>query len=229
MRKTTTESLISVDTRPDDDEPRIMRWLPTLMITLGLLAVAASIWMNRSQSETTQRAEDAQSALDNTAAQAVSLADQITAECIAGRLAGPVCTHAAEVSADPVPGPAGAPGPPGLDGAPGRPGPPGPLGPPGPTGDPGPPGADSTVPGPAGSPGDTGPAGPPGDDSTVPGPSGPPGPPGPPGAPPRGYTQSYSDGSIYTCERSGGTDASPTYACTQTTPPDDDSGDGLIN
>lgn len=50
---------------------------------------------------------------DATAAQAQSLAEQIKAACRDGSLAGPICTQAAQVAAEPIPGPQGPRGEPG--------------------------------------------------------------------------------------------------------------------
>lgn len=198
--------------RTDDDEPRTTRWLPLVIVGLGLLAVAAAILMTRNSADVSQRADETQVALTNTAAQASSLADQIGAECRAGRLTGAVCDQAATVLADPVPGPRGPQGLPGQDGADSIV--PGPQGPQGLAGEDG---ADSTIPGPEG---------PAGADSDVPGPEGPMGPAGPqgaPGSPATSYTQSYPDGSVFTCTRTAeGPDTSPTYACSMTTPPTPD-------
>lgn len=44
---------------------------------------------------------------DATAAQAASLAEQIKMECGAGDLTGPICQHAEQVAAEPIPGPVG--------------------------------------------------------------------------------------------------------------------------
>lgn len=199
----------------DDEEPRVTRWLPLLIVGLGLLAVAFAILMSRNSAETSERADQTQTALNNTAAQASSLADQIGAECAAGRLHGAVCEQAATVAAAPVPGPEGPRGPVGPQGVPGAdstvPGPQGPQGVPGLDGQDG---EDSDVPGPQG---------PPGEDSDVPGPQGPQGEPGQqgaPGSPATSYTQTYPDGSVFTCTRTPeGPDTSPTYACSMTTPP----------
>lgn len=49
--------------------------------------------------------QDAEDQRDQAAGQVVSLAQQIQAECRAGRLRGPICENAARAKNDPVPGP----------------------------------------------------------------------------------------------------------------------------
>lgn len=125
----------------------------------------------------------------------------------------------------------------------------GPQGNPGPTGAPGPTGPTGET----GQKGDTGEAGPDGvgiarvdtegcnvvvtlDDDSVytvgpfcgpqgeAGPAGPQGPPGAPGAPLAGYSETYPDGSVKTCTRDGGGEATPNYRCETTgtvDPPED--------
>lgn len=204
------------------DESRFTRWFPYIIIALGLIAIAAAILLTNRVREDSDRADNAETALSGTAAQAMSLADQITTECEAGRLAGPVCQEAADVAADPIPGPPGPGGPPGADSTV-----------PGPRGPAGMDGADSTVPGPQGPQGLPGTDGADGADSTVPGPRGPEGPPGPQGergpagadgSPAVSYTQNNADGSTQRCDRSGGTDTDPTYDCVYVVPPPDDQG-----
>lgn len=172
-----------------DQEPesRLTRWLPWILLALLVLAVPVAVLLH-------QRVSSSEQDLSNTAAQAKSLADQIRAECNAGRLTGPVCQTAAEVSADPVPGPRGAPGPAGERGGIGPSGPPGPVGPPGPPG--------------MGEPGPRGP-------------TGEPGPAGQDGSPATSFSITGPDGSVQECTRSGGPDTSPTYECSYSMPPSD--------
>jgi hypothetical protein len=125
-----------------------------------------------------------------------------------------------------VPGPAGGPGPQGLPGIAGLLGLPG-L--PGAAGTPGTPGLDGTgtqgtagtpgkagVDGTNGAPGTAGPAGPQGDPGTAgtPGAPGAPGTPGTNGSPATSFTFTDGKGTTQTCNRTGGTDTAPTYACT---------------
>lgn len=135
--------------------------------------------------------------------QALSLSQQILAECDAGRLSGQICADARGIVADPVPGAPGADGPPGVPGPPGQPGADSTV--PGP---PGAPGADSTVPGPAGAPGAPGASGANGMDGRD-------GAPGAPGEPPAGFTFVDSDGVQQTCTRDPASpDDAATYTCT---------------
>ena len=106
---------------------------------------------------------------------------------------------------------------------------PGPSGPVGPSGTPGKAGADGK-PGESGEPGETGAQGENGQDGAQ-GPAGETGPQGPPGqagadgtngrdgsdgSPPGSWSWTDRYGDTYTCSRSGGSDGSPTYSCTQT-------------
>lgn len=80
--------------------------LAALLVVLGAL--------DRDQAQqAAATAQDTQTALDDTAAQATSLAEQIRGECEAARLTGPICEQAADVAEDPVPGRNGTAG---LDG-----------------------------------------------------------------------------------------------------------------
>lgn len=220
--------------RDDDGEGRFVRWIPWIIVGLLVLAIPVAVMLNQRVGEDSDRVEQEttradQNAVDlsNTAGQAKSLADQIRAECDAGRLSGAVCQTAAQVQADPVPGPRGAPGPAGSPGAQGIPGESivGPQGPPGPPGRDGEPGG----PGPPGEPGRDGSDGAPGSNGSAgePGPAGPQGEPGPAGPagkdgnPATSYTVNGADGSVQQCTRSGGSDATPIYDCTYTTPPPD--------
>jgi len=207
-----------------------MRWFPWIIVALLAIALPVAILLNQRVGADRERADQTTVDLNNTAAQAQGLADQIRAECDAGRLAGPICVQAADVQADPVPGPRGVPGEPGVPGRPGDPGesiqgPAGPRGEPGEAGRPGSPGA----PGSPGSPGEPGADGADGD--SIQGPAGPkgdtgdPGQPGADGSPATGFTINGADGSVMQCDRSGGSDTTPIYDCAYTTPPPDN---GLI-
>lgn len=218
----------------DDGEGRFTRWFPWIIVALLLLALPVAIMLNQQVGADRDRADETVIDLNNTANQAKGLADQIKAECDVGNLAGPICQTASVVQADPVPGPRGQPGPagqpgptgpagaaivgpvgsPGPRGEPGESvtGPPGPPGPAGPTGQDGSEGSDGVgEPGPAGPAGEPGPAGPAGQDGTD----------GQDGSPATSMTISGADGSVQSCTRSGGTDTSPIYDCTYTTPPPD--------
>lgn len=200
-------------TRNEDCESRFWRWLPWIFVVLLLIALPVGIWMTARAGEDRARADQTQVALDSTAAQASSLADQIKAECDAGRLAGPVCQQAAEVQQTPVPVPAPIQGERGADGA---------RGPMGPQGRPGqdPPcltepaecrGADGTD-GTDGQDGTDGADGKDGQDGTD-------GAPGRDGSPAQTFVVNGADGSVMNCVRSGGEDTAPIYDCTYTTPP----------
>lgn len=199
-----------------DDRPA-SRWWVWLLALVGVAAVVAGVFLTRGAGQVEEQAETATVQRDAAAEQAQNLAERVVTACTSGGEAARqlqqvgVCQQAAEVRADPIPGPRGP------AGAPGEPGPPG-ESIPGPTGPPGPPG--ESIPGP------TGPPGPPGDDGDSvtgpPGPAGPQGEPGPAGpqgepgedaAPPAAYRMTL-EGKDYLCTREGGTDASPTYSCT---------------
>lgn len=206
---------------PDDDaEPRITKWLPTIIIAIGLLAVAASIVFTRI---TNDRQYNTETQLSNTAQQASNLADQIKAECTAGRLTGPVCDKATQVAAEPVPGEPGLPGVPGTPGQPGRPGAPGTTGPSGAPGQPGasPPCLDEPAQcrgtdGRNGTDGQNGTDGANGQD----GKNGSDGRDGRDGTPAIRMTKYYPDGAIETCDRKPESpDTAPEYDCQVTTPP----------
>lgn len=211
MTKSPTTSLPAVPAMhpDDDDESRFMQWLPWIIIVLLLIAVPIGIWLSTRVGDETKRADQTQQVLDNTAAQARTLAQQIADECAAGRLHGPVCQTADEVRTDPVviEGPAGTPGAAGQMG---------PRGLTGPTGPPGPPPPCMTEPSQCqGQDGVDGADGKDGQD----GKDGADGAPGRDGSPAVRMTKTYADGSVETCDRSGGPDTAPEYACTQTTPP----------
>lgn len=183
--------------------PRLIWALIVAVVVVGVATVVGSWWFSRSAATTEQE-------LSATATQAQSLAEQIRGECDAGRLSGPVCGTAAQVVADPIPGPQGA------------------AGEQGPVGPPGPPGADGT-PGPAGPAGEDGMDGADGRDGA----DGAPGPAGRDGSPAAGWTATFPDGSTQTCTRSGGPDTAPTYRCAPVQPPPDEDpppteGDGLL-
>lgn len=142
---------------------------------------------------------------DVTAAQGLTLAEQVKAVCSAGPSPGSgwgqACRTADQVVATPIPGPpgprgapgvpgnAGAPGVPGVSGVPGSTGPIGPTGPTGPPGIPGVPGTD--------------------------GKSGADGKPGRPGEPPAGWIATNADGSTTICARAPNfTPIAPHYVCT---------------
>lgn len=200
-------------------EPGLMAWSPYVIIALGLVAIAVSILLSNQIGADRTRNQQTEQALGNTAAQAVSLADQIAAECAAHRLTGPVCQQAAEVQATPIPGPAGAPGSPGQPGVMGPRGLPGAIGPegkPGPPGATGPPG--ESIQGPPGEsvqgqPGANGADGRPGQNGAN-------GRDGVDGSPAQGYTAHHADGSVEHCTRRGDSPpTAPVYDCVYTTPP----------
>lgn len=222
---------------------RIRRYWPVLVgvaLVIAALLLVFSLRDRQQEVQTVTGQKDvAVAQRDATAGQAQSLADQITTACAdpsaRAELPSTLCTRAAQVRQDPIPGVPGAPGAPGdpgpqgaqgipgEPGAPGTPGSPGLPGMPGPQGEPGVPGAPG-APGSPGSPGaegprgDTGPEGPPGDT----GPEGPPGDTGPAGAdgtPAESYTMTFPGGSTQTCTRSGGPDSAPTYSCTDRVSP----------
>lgn len=193
---------VAATTHRRDWDPRLLVGLAVGVVALAVGAlVGATLLRGEAVSVTEQR--------DATAEQATTLAQQIRSECDAGRLAGPVCGTAAQVVAEPIPGPQGATG---DRGPVGPAGPQGPAGAPGATGPPGMPGEVGPR-GPAGDPGLTGPQGEQGD----PGPSGPQGPPGTAGAdgkPPSGWTYTDVFGVAHTCTRDEGSpDSDPTYHC----------------
>lgn len=211
-------------------EPGLMSWFPYVVIALGLVAIAVAILLSNQISADRTQSEQTEQALGSTAAQAQSLADQIAAECIAGRLAGPVCQEAADVQAEPIVGPAGTPGeigPIGPIGARGPVGPIGPMGPGGPPGGPGPPGEalqgppGESVQGPPGVDGANGADGTNGTDGTN-GQDGTNGRDGVDGSPAQSYTQNNADGSVEQCTRRGDSPpTAPVYDCVYTTPPDE--------
>lgn len=207
MTKTRTPNPLRAvdDTDVEERESRVSRYQVPVILGLGLAAIVVAILMLRSTNDTTTRAETAEVALTNTAQQATNLADQIGEECAAGRLLGPICQSAAQVAAAPIPGPIGPRGPIGATGATG------------PSGTPGTPGKDSTTPGPAGPAGVDGKDGKDGMDGRT----GDTGPAGPPGSPVTTYTENRADGSVKTCNRTGGEDIAPIYDCVVTTPPMD--------
>jgi len=185
------------DTPPEGrertDRGRALLLLVALLIGIGVWALAT-------------RGSAVEDERDEAGAQALSLSQQILAECDTGQLQGRICDDARGVIADPVPPVPGAPGPPGP---PGRPGADSTV--PGPPGAPGAPGADSTVPGPAGMPGTPGVPGTDGADG-APGQDGTPGAVGPP---PAGFTFVDGDGDQQTCTRDPGSpDDAATYTCT---------------
>lgn len=176
------------DTPPEGrervDRGRVLLLLVALLIGIGVWALAT-------------RGTAVEEERDEAGAQALSLSQQILAECDTGQLQGRICDDARGVIADPVPPAPGVPGPPGPPGRPGAdstvPGPPGA------------PGADSTVPGPPGTPGADG----------VPGMNGQDGAPGQDGEPPAGFTFVDGDGVQQTCTRDPGSpDDAATYTCT---------------
>jgi hypothetical protein len=217
----------------NDRDAWFSRWLPWIIVGLLLAIIPIGIWLNQRVGEDQQQADQTTVDLTNTADQARSLAEQIRTECDAGRLSGPICQEAVEVSDDPVPGPRGTPGEPGERGLPGAQGArgeagesiQGPQGPVGPRGEPGAPGpqGEAGPAGPAGSPGAEGPSGRDGVDGQD-GQDGAPGADGAPGrdgSPATGFTVNGADGSVMACTRSGGEDTAPVYDCTYTTPPAD--------
>lgn len=157
--------------------------------------------------------DTAKSETQATAAQAQDLAAQIQAACKNQSLAGPVCERAAQVAAQPIPGPVGPQGDTGPQGPAGPVGPQGPTGAPGPDGPAGPAGAAGIngADGAGGSPGQNGQPG-------EPGPQGPVGPTGHDGSPAASYTLTFPDGSTQTCTRSGGPDTAPEYLCAAPVP-----------
>lgn len=166
------------------------RLIPILVGLTIILAAVLLFWDGRnSESER----DTAVGQRDATAAQAVTLADQVIADCNVDQLADTsTCLAARELRAEPIPGPPGPQGDPGQPGAPGIAGPPGVgiPGQPGPPGEMGVPGQDGMVgaagaagaAGPAGERGPAGAAGPAGPQGE-PGPTGPAGPQGNAGAP----------------------------------------------
>lgn len=200
---------------PDLPAKKTMTWVA---LVLGVLAL---VWAGYLQVQNHKKAETAtQSA---TAGQ--DLATQVQAACAQGgdvaRKLGPICQKAADVKANPAPGPTGDVGPQGPQGDQGPPGVPGVQGPKGDTGVSGAagetgvsgPGGDTGATGPTG---DTGSQGPKGDTGAQgdQGDQGPAGTRGSDGAPPAGWT--WTDpvtGITYSCTRSNTDDAAPTYNC----------------
>lgn len=145
--------------------------------------------------------------LEQTAAQASTLAAQVKAECDVGALTGPICAEAAQVESQPIPGPEGPRGPAGPAGPRGSPGDPGLTGPTGEQGTAGTPGISGS-PGLDGSNGGEGPEGP----------EGPEGVPGRDGSPAESYSMQFSDGSTQVCVRDPDSpDRSPSYLCEERT------------
>lgn len=187
------------------EEPRVVRWFPWIIITLGLFAVAAAMLLTRQVGE-------AETERVTATATALSLADQINAECAAGRLAGAICTQAEQVP-DVVTPPAAAailvpvPGEDGIDGVT-----PPCLFEPGQcrgqdgvsvTGVPGTPGRD-------GADGKDGINGTDGSNGTS-------------GSPAQTVVESNTDGSSRTCEREPGSpNTAPTYTCVSSPAPTTD-------
>lgn len=191
---------------PDPTERPTSRFLPAVIVALGLLAVAGAMLLTRSAGKSDDRAEAAQ-------AETVSLAEQVAGECGTGRLTGPVCQRATQVITT-TPGPPGSPGDPGAPGVPGTRGPVGPAGPAGVTGQQGVAGVagQTGAVGATGAAGPVGPAGPAGQ----PGQDGQQGQPGQDGQPPAGWTVDNGDGTTSTCTRNGTT---TTYSCAADGPP----------
>lgn len=198
-----------------------LRAVPRTVLALaavGLLAAVTLVVLSLIDRQDAVTADanraQTQTALDETAAQAKSLAEQIRDECAAGRLTGPVCVEAADVAATPVPTPVrpvdGRDGVNGRDGVDGQTppclstaeqckGPPGAAGQAGADGQPGQNGADGR-----------------------PGADGQPGAPGPTGPPPAGFTIVEDTGTTKRCTRDPGSpDAAATYTCTAAGPPPD--------
>lgn len=192
---------------------RVTPWPVLVLAGVGLLAALTLIVLSlidRQDATTANETRDqTQTALDQTAAQAKSLAEQIRDECAAGRLQGPVCAAADDVAEAPVPTPA----PPvagrdGRDGTDGRNGTDG-ITPPclatpeqcqGRDGTDGRDGAD-------GRDGTDGQDGQDGQDGAG----------GPPGPPPAGFSIVEDDGTTKRCARDPGSpDAAATYTCTTT-------------
>jgi hypothetical protein len=211
------------------DERPLPLWLIVAICALAVAAVVAGGFLTLRTGDVEDRAEQlpvVEQQRDAAANQAQRAADPVLELCAQGddvaqalRERG-ACDLAEQVRAEPVPGPTGPAGERGMQG------PAGPQGAPGPQG---PPGSDSTVPGPQGPTGPAGPAGANGADGAAgqdgrrgpagptgpPGPQGDPGPQGEPGGgspPPAAYRMTL-EGVDYLCTREGGSDASPTYAC----------------
>ena len=213
---------------------RIMLLVVAAGAVLVLVISVFAAQMNQQSAEDQTAAVEGQR--DATAAQAQDFAAKIQAACAAGELSGPVCAQAAQVAAEPIPGPAGpqgnpgAQGPTGPSGSPGEVGPSGLAGPPGPAGPTGEPGRDGVPgepgedgadgapgepgpPGPRGEPGPAGPQGPAGQ-AGADGAPGEPGPPGPRGEPPESFTLELPKGPTWTCDLDpGSSDTAPTYTC----------------
>lgn len=211
---------------PADDDRDRGRWWLWVAVVAVVVAIGGVLWI--ATTATTAQTELATTTGQRDAAvvQSVSLAEQVRQACASGALApsDSLCARAAQVQAQPIPGPAGPAGAPGSSGAPGPSGPPGPPGPSGIPGPPGEPGADGQPPpclaeagqcvGPQGSTGSPGPAGPQGEPGPA-GPQGEPGAPGAPGSPPASFTFIDADGRAQTCTRDPGSpDTAATYTCT---------------
>jgi collagen triple helix repeat protein len=176
------------------------RWAVVVMMVLGTLATVNQLGSERSEGQVTitQLATER----DATAAQGLSLAEQVRQACGSGGQTtsqlGTACQSAERVVRDPIPGPTGRPGPTGAVGPPGTSGLPGTVGPPGATGPPGANGAD----GKNGKDGVDGANGKDGKDGKA-------------GEPPAGWVVTNTDGSSTTCVRGEGFDsAAPRYTCT---------------
>ncbi len=105
-----TRALAAVpDTALDDATPaerardRRQRVIGVVLLVLVVAALAGVLALTTRGTASEERAAVAEVQLDETAAVAVSLAEQISAECDAGRLAGAVCAQADDVVADPIP------------------------------------------------------------------------------------------------------------------------------
>jgi hypothetical protein len=174
---------------------RTARWATLLMLTLGAAATISGVRSDTdAQQVTISRVVTER---DATAAQGLSLAEQVRAACANGgptaAQLGDACRSAEHVAHHPVVGPAGRPG---TTGAQGLPGATGPEGPPGPSGAAGSPGRD----------GEDGKAGRDGKD-------------GHPGEPPAGWIVTNADGTTQTCTRVPNFDPSaPRYTCANPVP-----------
>lgn len=198
------------DTDLESDPPGWTRWITIIVLILAAIGMFATYQLTRTASDETVRADVAEVERDIADTAAVSLAEQIEAECRLGRLTGPICQEASDVTApggrDGTDGIDGRPGVNGRDGRDGRDG----LTPPclsmprqcaGEDGAAGLPGAN----------GENGLNGEPGEDGE-PGERGQTGPQGPP---PESFTFTDGSGVKQTCSRdSDSTPTAPTYSCT---------------
>lgn len=113
----------------DPDGRSVPRWLPWLIVVVTVLTVGLGLFITTNAADT----EDANAVLqvdkaavegqrDAAVGQSLDLAAQVQHACTTGDLqpADPLCTRAAQVQAEPIPGIPGIPGTPGAQGAPGR-------------------------------------------------------------------------------------------------------------